>query len=102
MSTDDAKTVAAGEWVYDGDTPQPVRIIALAYDHWYEIGKADDQLEPDEEPTALGPDGVLYYASFTGVDSAGYPTIIQAMGAAQTRVMAPIQWHRLDSDRRIP
>jgi hypothetical protein len=71
MGTDDRKTVAVGEWLYYGSTPQPVSIVALAFDYWYELGRADDQLEVGEEPMPMGPDGVLYYASFTGIDSPG-------------------------------
>ena len=93
MSTvEDAPTVAVGYWLYDGGTELPVRIVALPYDHWYELGKADEQLEPGEEPTPLGPEGVLYYASFTAVDSSGYPTVPLAKEAAQKRVQSQIHW----------
>lgn len=86
------QTVRSGSWMYDGTTKMPVRIVALPYDHWYELAKADDQLEPGEEPTPLGPDGVLYYASFTSVDSSGFSSIEAAQAAAEARLGSPIQW----------
>ena len=87
-----AKVVAEGVWIYGGTAEMPVAVISLEYDFWYEMAKADEQLEPDEEPTPLGPEGVLYYSCFTSVNSGGYPTIIQAKGDAQTRVQVPIAW----------
>lgn len=91
-ASEEASTVAVGSWLYGGIAQLPVRIIALPYDYWYELGKADGQLEPGEEPTPLGPDGVLYYVSFTTVDSPGYPTIVQAKESAQNRVQTPVRW----------
>jgi hypothetical protein len=87
--------VAHGTWLYDGAAPQPVRIVALAFDYWYALGEADDQLEPNEKPAPLGPDGVLYYASFGEgrVDSSGCTTIADAKAAAQERLGSPIRWY---------
>ena len=93
---DHAVKVAQGTWLYDGAAEKPVAIISLPFDYWYELGKADDQLEPGEEPNPLGPLGVLYYASFTFIDSAGYLTIGEAKEAAQARLSAPIHWRPLN------
>lgn len=59
-----ATVVATGAWHYDGAVETPVHVIALP-----------------EEPTPLGPDGLLYYASFTGIDSAGYAAVSDAKAA---------------------
>jgi hypothetical protein len=86
-------TVAVGTWLYSETTPQPVCIIAMAFDYWHFLAEADGQLELDEEPTPLGPEGFLYYASFLGgVDSSGFPTVEEAKLAAQCRVPTPIVW----------
>jgi hypothetical protein len=86
-------TVASGTWLYNATTFQPVCIIAMAFDYWYSLAEADGQLEPNEEPAALGPAGFLYYASFRGgVDSSGFPTVEEAKMAAQERVPTPILW----------
>ncbi len=93
MSTaDEALTVAVGEWTYDADVSLQVRVIALNYDYWFALAEADGRVEADEERQSLGPEGLLYYASFQGVDSSGYPTIMQAKAAAQTRLTVPIRW----------
>ena len=91
----------SGRWLYDGAAEQPVDIVGLDYDFWYEDGRADDRLEPGERPRPLGPDGLLYYVRFrragesdtpTWVDSAGYSTIEQAMSAAQEKSPSEITW----------
>ncbi|CAN5220181.1 hypothetical protein BH10PSE4_BH10PSE4_07880 [soil metagenome] len=89
---ENARTLAKGLWIYDGVAKAPVTVISLPFDYWYELAKGDEHLEPGEEPKPLGPEGVLYYASFTGVDSPGYPTVIQAKADAQTRLEVAISW----------
>lgn len=91
---DNACTVADGLWIYDGVTETPVSVISLPFDYWYELAKADEHLDAGEEPEPLGPEGVLYYASFTGVDSPGYPTVLQAKAAAQVKLKVAIVWKR--------
>ena len=95
------KIVRSGRWLYDGAVSQPVDIVGLGYDFWYEIGRADDQLEPGERPQPLDADGLLYYLRFrqagdtetpTWVDSPGYSTIEQAMSAAQEKAPSDITW----------
>ena len=96
------KIVRRGLWLYDGSVSMPVDIVSLNYDFWYELGKADDQLEPDEVPQPMNERGVLYYyryrhagetATPTWADSAGFPEIEQAMLAAQERSPSLIEWN---------
>lgn len=92
---------ARGTWIYDDAVEMPVDIVGLPYDFWYEIGKADEQLQAGEEPTPLNSDGVLYYVRFrhagqsldrTWVDSSGFPSLPDAMAHADARVASPIIW----------
>lgn len=93
--------VKSGRWRYAADVHLPVDIVSLPYDFWYELAKDDEQLEPDETPQALTSEGVLFYVRFrragegatpTWPDSAGYPTLQEAMNAAERRVPAAIVW----------
>ena len=95
------KIVRHGTWLYDNAVSLPVDIVSLNYDFWYELGKADDQLEPGEAPQPMNELGVLYYYRFrhagemttpTWADSAGFPEIEQAMLAAQERSPSEITW----------
>jgi len=45
-----AAIVARGTWTYGGIAPMPVFIIETDYDFWFEIAKADGDLEPGEQP----------------------------------------------------
>ena len=96
------RIVRSGTWLYDDPIRLPVDIIGLGYDFWYEIGKADGQLEPSEEPEPLSPQALLYYARFqragetsepTWVDSIGRQTIDAAMRDAQEKAPASITWN---------
>ncbi|RZS43538.1 hypothetical protein EV193_102518 [Herbihabitans rhizosphaerae] len=93
--------VRSGSWVYAEEVARPVDIVGLPYDFWYELARADDQLEPGETAQPLGEDGLLYYVRFrhagetvprTWPDSAGYDTIDAAMRSAETRAPSPITW----------
>jgi len=95
------KIVRSGSWRYDAAVDQSVDVVALDFDFWYEVGRADDALEPAEEPTPLGEGGALYYVRFgnagrtdepTWVDSAGYSNVADAVAFAQSRVPSPIRW----------
>ena len=95
------KIVCCGTWLYDGSVERPVDIVALNSDWWYELAKADDQLDEGEEPMPLGPDGTLYYARFqrageaslpTWVDTLGHQTLHAAMSAAELKVNGGITW----------
>jgi hypothetical protein len=95
------KVVETGIWSYDNMVEMPVDIVALDYDWWYELAKADGQLEDGEKPVDPGNDGFLYYARFqragepdepTWVDSDGHKTSAEAMKAAQIKVAGKIVW----------
>jgi hypothetical protein len=95
------KITRRGTWLYDGTATMPVDMVGLPYDFWYEVDKADDQLEPGEVPMALGVCGLLYYVRFhdagkkakrTWPDSIGHATVEEAMRTAQARVPSPIKW----------
>jgi hypothetical protein len=95
------KIVCSGTWIYDGTVERPVDVVALSFDWWYELAKADALLEEGETPLALGPDGVLYYARFqragdtsasTWVDTPGHQTLVAAMEAAELKVASGVAW----------
>lgn len=95
------KIVQTGFWLYDGDVETPVDIVALNSDWWYELAKANGQLDEGELPKDSDSDGFLYYARFrnaghleepTLVDSLGHTTSAEAMEAAQEKVVGPITW----------
>ncbi|GJM60746.1 hypothetical protein [Persicobacter diffluens] len=44
------KEILSGSWLYDNLVKQTVQIFALNYDYYYEIAKADNQIEPNEKP----------------------------------------------------
>lgn len=90
-----------GSWRYDATVTQPVDIVGLDYDFWYALAKADDQLEPGEEPEAFSPEGLLYYVRFrhagetsepTWVDSPAHRSIEAAMQAAESKAPSSISW----------
>jgi hypothetical protein len=85
--------VAVGQWLYDGTAPTTVRIVRLDYDFWYEIGKADGDLEPDEAPQ-LNDDGYLYYVKHRSgwPDSQGFPTPEEAIAAAESQLPTAVEW----------
>lgn len=91
--------VAEGDWLYDGAVSRPVWIVRTDVDVWFEIAKADDQLEPGEVPR-LNDEGHVFYACFQRpVPDAfwpaggGSPTLDDAKRRAQARVPAGIAWH---------
>jgi hypothetical protein len=95
------KIVKSGVWRYDAVATQPVDIVALHYDWWYELAVADGSVDPGESATPVGDDGVLYYVRFrragsrarpTWVDSIGHRTLDAAMADAESRVPSPITW----------
>jgi hypothetical protein len=55
--------VLGGTWLYDGRTPQRIIIVARDYDMLQAMYEADENLEEDEQPVPLGPDGRLYYVA---------------------------------------
>ena len=45
-----ARRVLRGMWLYDQAVWRPVQLFAINYDYWYEITKADGDLEEGEQP----------------------------------------------------
>lgn len=95
------KIVQAGVWTHDSTVERSVDIVALDYDWWYELAKADDQLEGGERPKVPDSDGFLYYVRFqragetdepSCVDSDGHKTSVEAMNAAQEKVASRLIW----------
>jgi hypothetical protein len=94
-----AAIVARGTWIYDGVAPMPVFIVATDFDFWFEVAKADGDLEPGEQPD-LNAEERLYYLSFHGLrddgtfwpDSVHYKSTEEAKLAAESRVPTPIVW----------
>lgn len=93
--------VRSGRWRYADAADEPVDIVGLPYDFWFELAKTDEQLEPDEAPQMPGEEGLLFYVRFrhagetttvTWPDSTGYSTIESAMKAAEERAPATITW----------
>lgn len=93
--------VRSGTWMYDDCVAMPVDIVGLDFDFWYEIGKADNDLEPGEEPGPFSAEGFLYYARFrhageyslpTWVESLGHRTIDAAMNDAVAKVPGEVLW----------
>jgi hypothetical protein len=93
IDLEDAPVVARGLWYYAGTVRLSVEIVSLPYDYWFKVGVADNILQSGDEPRPLGPDGVLYYVTFTALlDSPGFPTVEEAKAHAQTRAPTPIAW----------
>lgn len=95
------KIVRTGRWLYDDGVERTVDIVALDYDWWHELAKADGTLEDGEVAEAPGMDGFLYYARFqragddhepTWVDSNGHKTCEEAMQSAEKKVVGRIIW----------
>jgi hypothetical protein len=95
------RIVRSGVWLYDDLVDRPVDIVSLAFDYWYELARADGQLEHGEQPTPMGPDGCLYYVRFraagstatpTTVDSIGFSRLVDAAEAANLKAPSPIRW----------
>jgi len=93
--------VRRGRWLYADAVYRPVDIIGMPYDFWFELGRADGQLEPGGTPQPLGEAGLLFYVRFkhagetaepTWPDSAGYTTIGRAIVAAEEKAPSEIVW----------
>lgn len=57
--------VLRGKWLYDNSVYQPVQIFVIDYDYYYELAKADGQLESGEEPE-LNEKGEMYLIKWGG------------------------------------
>ena len=93
------QVVRSGTWLYDDAVNQPVYIVMLDYDFWYEITKADGLLKAGEVPH-LNEAGTQFYVCFRAVpetppiwvDSPGFDEMEQACECAQSKVPSPISW----------
>jgi len=59
-----ARRVLRGMWLYDQAAWRPVQLFAINYDYWYEITKADGDLEEGEQPK-LNESGEQYMIAWT-------------------------------------
>lgn len=92
--------VATGSWLYAETSEKPVYVIQQNYDYWFEMEKADGELEPGEK-SELNEDGQIYYVCFTplgnkpwGVAYRGCKSINEAKALASEKVKGPIKWDR--------
>jgi hypothetical protein len=95
------KIVCQGTWLYDNLVKREVDVVALDFDWWHELAKANGQLDDSEQAKTLGPAGYLYYARFsnaginrsnTSVDTEGHETVQGAQAAAQAKAPSEIVW----------
>lgn len=96
------RVVAEGSWQYHDDVWLPVRVVESNYDFWYEIGKAGDDLDPDEKPM-LNAEGLAYYLVFQPdgpsegsfwPDSLGFKSQDEARREAESLLPGPVDWSR--------
>ena len=90
--------VATGHWLYAETLEKPVYVIEQNYDYWFEMEKADGELETGEKPE-LNEDGLIYYVRFTplggkpwSVESGGHKTLDAAKSCASEKANGPIKW----------
>jgi hypothetical protein len=90
--------VATGSWLYAGTSKKTVYVIQQNYDYWFEMDKADGELELGEKPE-LNADGQIYYVCFTplgnkpwSVAYRGCKSLDEAKAFASEKANGPIQW----------
>jgi hypothetical protein len=74
-------------------------VVTLDYDLWYEIGRQEGDVDPDEQQ-ALNADGHAYYVCFKSppdagpgwVDSTEFGSLEAASASPQTQVVTDIEW----------
>ncbi len=85
--------ITGGSWLYAGSAPSRVEILGRSYDRQYAMAEADEQLEPGETPTPLGPEGLLYSVRYSGNAEDGlFQTIQEAKGWADAQPWGPVTW----------
>ena len=91
----------SGRCLWHEVTDTGAHLVRIPYDYWYELGKADDNLEPDEEPE-LGPDGFGYYIiwgenplgwNISGVSSPTMKTPEEARTWANHKAKSKVEWN---------
>ena len=90
--------VATGSWLYAGTSEKPVYVIKQNYDYWFEMEKADGELEAGEKPE-LNDDGQIYYVRFNtlgnkpwSVAYRGCKSLDEAKTFASEKANGPIKW----------
>lgn len=91
--------VARGTWLYANTRPMPVAIVRVDHDYWYEIAKADNDLEIGQVPT-VDEEGHAYYVSYSNIrdgetflpDSRTHRTFGDAKADAESRAPSAITW----------
>lgn len=91
--------VARGTWLYADARPMPVAIVRLGHDYWYEIAKADGDVEAGDVPT-VNAEGHAYYVSYSNIrdggtflpDSRTHLSLGDAKADAESRAPSPITW----------
>lgn len=81
--------VTGGEFLYDGQVPMRIVIIARDYDVWYSLAHAEDWLEPGQCPIPVGPDGLLYYQHG---ELKPHPTLEEAKAWIDAKGYGPSRW----------
>lgn len=92
MSTD-GETVLTGRWLYAGEIPKIVEIVALDHDYNFDLPVQDDRASWERFP--LNAEGLLYYVRADGGDLLGCPpfrSVGEARAWAEAQPWAPIQW----------
>jgi hypothetical protein len=83
--------VTEGAFLYDGTVPTPIAIIAKDHDASYALAEAEGWLEPGEQPTPVGPDGVLYYQKG---EITPHQTLAEAKAWIEAKGYGDIEWAR--------
>lgn len=86
----DGVVVARGTFLYDGTAPMDVQIVGHDFDYHYATAQ-EDELEPGQEPTPLGEDGLLYQVRPGG--SPLFQTVQAAKAWADEQPWGPVKWH---------
>lgn len=93
------KVVARGTYEYANTSPRPVAVVRVDHDHWYELAKADNDLEIGQVPV-VDDEGHAFYVSYSDVregetflpDSRTHRTLGDAKFDAEERAPSQITW----------
>ncbi len=88
----DGEIVLTGTWLYDGQAPTSIEVVARNFDAFWE---SVDYEEPGRELMPLGPEGRLYTVSFSSGRSSGWGPFqtIEALKAwADAQPWGPVTW----------
>jgi hypothetical protein len=93
------KVVATGTYQYPDTIRRPVAIVRVDHDYWYELAKADNDLDVGQLPV-VDDEGHAFYVSYSNIreggtfrpDSRTHRTFGDAKFDAEQRAPAPITW----------